>query len=143
MASKTVMAVHHTSACIELPLVGFGTGNSTVEPCEVGDAVEKALTAGVRHLDCAPLYGNQTAVGDAVARYKLASGDARATLWVTSKLWVTDFAPEHVEPACRHTLKELQVGRVHLHHAMQCSVASECVCAGKSCHSQWINPASE
>lgn len=124
-----------TSTLMELPRVGFGTGNSSVDPSVVGSAVKRALGVGFRHLDCASLYKNQRSVGDAINGCGFASGPSRATLWVTSKLWVTDFAPEHVEPACRHTLKELQVCPCLVHSRVHCTtLRSNCGLAFRYIH---------
>jgi 2,5-diketo-D-gluconate reductase B len=63
-----------------MPGIGFGTlGN-------VGDAgrdlVEAALAAGYRYIDTSRYYGNEEAVGRALAR----SSVARDDIWVTTKL---------------------------------------------------------
>lgn len=60
-----------------------GTWQSSPE--EVTAAVEHALKAGYRHIDCAWMYGNEAAVGEGIRR----AGIPRAELFVTSKLWST------------------------------------------------------
>lgn len=55
------------------------------KPEEVTAAVEHALKAGYRHIDCAWMYGNEAAVGEGIRR----AGIPRAELFVTSKLWST------------------------------------------------------
>ena len=49
-------------------------------------AVTDALAAGYRHIDTAASYGNEEAVGRAIA----ASGIPREELFVTTKLWIQD-----------------------------------------------------
>ena len=78
-----------------LPPIGFGLWKVARE--EAADVAYEAIKAGYRHLDCAADYGNEIEVGQGIAR---AIDDGLATreeLWVTSKLWNTFHAPEHVE----------------------------------------------
>lgn len=67
----------------------------------VYDAVRYALDIGYRHIDCAKVYGNEAAVGKAVRE----SGLPRAEIFVTTKLWPTDFAA--AEAACEGSLGRL------------------------------------
>ncbi|KAN0084071.1 NADP-dependent oxidoreductase domain containing protein [Tylopilus felleus] len=55
------------------------------KPNEVARAVETALRAGYRHLDCAWAYGNEKEVGQGLR----ASGVPREEVFITSKLWCT------------------------------------------------------
>ena len=73
----------------------------------VGTAVETAIKAGYRHIDCACDYGNEEEVGAAISNCIDQGVVKRDELWVTSKLWNTYHAKEHVEMACRRTLKDL------------------------------------
>ncbi|KAH0826744.1 NADP-dependent oxidoreductase domain-containing protein [Lanmaoa asiatica] len=66
-----------------IPAVGLGTWQS--KPNEVAHAVEAALRAGYRHLDCAWAYGNEKEVGQGLK----ASGVPREEVYITSKLWCT------------------------------------------------------
>jgi 2,5-diketo-D-gluconate reductase A len=67
---------------VEMPIIGFGVFQIPDDQTQA--AVEAALEAGYRHLDTAASYGNEEAVGAAIA----ASGIAREDLFVTTKLWV-------------------------------------------------------
>lgn len=71
--------------------------------------VESALKAGYRHVDCAPVYRNQTQVGAALTA-ALSSGEcARDELFITSKLMTYDLAPDAFEDAVRRSLSELGI----------------------------------
>jgi diketogulonate reductase-like aldo/keto reductase/3-dehydroquinate synthetase len=91
------------------PLVGLGTYNDFKDADKVAAAVRAAIREGYRHFDCAALYGNQSEIGKALHE-AIKSGDVtREELYVTSKLWCADAAPEDVEAATRHSLEELQL----------------------------------
>jgi alcohol dehydrogenase (NADP+) len=97
----------------EMPIVGLGTWKSA--PGEVYDAVRTALDAGYRHVDCAPIYGNEPEVGRALDE-TFADGDvSRDDVWVTSKLWNDAHAPEDVQPALESTLEDLQLETIDLY----------------------------
>lgn len=68
-----------------------------------------------RHIDCACDYGNEKEVGEGIAIAIKEGICAREDLWVTSKLWCTYMAAEHVEPACRRTLSDLGLDYVDLY----------------------------
>ena len=76
--------------------------------------MESALKAGYRHIDCAPVYRNQTQVGAALTA-ALASGlCTRDDLFITSKLMTYDLAPDGFEQAVKQSLAELGVGYLDL-----------------------------
>ena len=63
-----------------MPGIGFGTlGNVGDEGCAL---VEAALAEGYRYIDTSRYYGNEEAVGTALARSSVPRGD----IWVTTKL---------------------------------------------------------
>ena len=67
---------------VQMPILGFGVFQ--VPPEQTEQVVSDALAAGYRHLDTAASYGNEEAVGAAIA----ASGIPREDLFVATKLWV-------------------------------------------------------
>src|ERR1035441_4212662 len=70
------------------------------------DAVEGAMLAGYRHVDCASVYGNERQIGAALARL-FAQGIRREDLWITSKLWNDKHGEENVILSCRQSLADL------------------------------------
>jgi len=88
----------------KIPLVGLGTWKS--KPGEVKAAVEHAIDAGYRHIDCAAVYGNEKEIGEAL-KNKFASGTKREDLYIVSKLWNSAHDPQDVLPNCRQTLEDL------------------------------------
>ena len=72
-----------------MPLLGLGTWELGHGEAAIA-AVRAALAVGVRHIDCASIYRNETAVGDALHAALCAGTVTRAELFVTSKLWHTD-----------------------------------------------------
>ena len=71
-------------------------------------------TIGYRHFDCAAVYGNEKEIGASLQKI-MGSGIAREELWITSKLWNDKHAEEDVIPACRQTLKDLQLEYLDLY----------------------------
>jgi 2,5-diketo-D-gluconate reductase A len=67
---------------VQMPILGFGVFQIPAEQTE--QTAAHALEAGYRSLDTAASYGNEEAVGRAIA----ASGIPRADLFVTTKLWI-------------------------------------------------------
>ncbi len=51
-----------------------------------------ALAAGYRHLDCAPVYGNEALVGAAIKPWLAEHG--RDSVFLTSKIWNDAHRPE-------------------------------------------------
>ncbi len=103
----------HTSIALangsQLPAVGLGLWK--VPKPAVAGLVASALDAGYRHLDCACDYGNEAEVGLGIE----ASPCRREELWVTSKLWNTYHAREHVRPALERSLNDLRLDYLDLY----------------------------
>ncbi|MGH3635699.1 MAG: aldo/keto reductase, partial [Mycobacterium sp.] len=67
-----------------MPVLGLGVAE--LSEAETEHAVSAALEVGCRLIDTAAVYGNEAAVGRAIA----ASGIPRAELFVTTKLATAD-----------------------------------------------------
>ena len=94
---------------ISLPKLGLGTFRMQGDACRA--AVESALALGYRHLDTAEMYGNEEAVGAAIA----ASGVARKDLHVTTKVWNENLAPDAMRRAFDASLKKLRLDQIDLY----------------------------
>lgn len=86
----------------EIPALGFGTflipadGSTT-------KTVKTALDLGIRHIDTAVAYFNEQEVGQAIAE----SDVEREDIWITSKMWLQDFAYEDAKKSIDLSLEKL------------------------------------
>ncbi|MGC1662508.1 MAG: aldo/keto reductase [Bradyrhizobium sp.] len=94
---------------IGLPRLGLGTFRMQGDTCRT--AVESALALGYRHLDTAEMYGNEEAVGAAIAASKI----ARKDLHVTTKVWNENLAPDAIRRALDTSLKKLGLDQIDLY----------------------------
>jgi 2,5-diketo-D-gluconate reductase A len=90
-----------------VPQLGFGVYK--VDAADTERVVSEALEAGYRHIDTASAYGNEAAVGRAVA----ASGLARDEVFLTTKLWNDEH--DKARDAARRSLDALAVERLDLY----------------------------
>lgn len=96
-----------------LPTVGLGMWK--VDPAAAPGLVGDAVDAGYRHFDCACDYGNEAEVGAGLKQVIADGRCQRDDLWVTSKLWNTYHAAEHVRPACERSLRDLGLDHLDLY----------------------------
>jgi D-xylose reductase len=98
---------------VKVPLVGLGLWKIASD--DAPRIVEQAIDAGYRHLDSACDYGNEPAVGTGLSAAIRAERVRRDELWITSKLWNTYHAAEHVRPAAERTLRDLRLDYLDLY----------------------------
>jgi 2,5-diketo-D-gluconate reductase A len=104
--SKLVPAIR--SGDVLMPAIGFGTWqleNGTAVPL-----VEKAIEVGYRHIDTAQIYGNEQDVGAAIKN----SGIKRDELFVTTKVWIDQFADGDLQRSTQISLEKLGLDHVDL-----------------------------
>jgi 2,5-diketo-D-gluconate reductase A len=94
---------------VPMPILGFGVYQVPAEQTE--QVVLDALEAGYRLLDTAAAYGNEEAVGRAIAK----SGIPREELFVTTKLWVQDTGEQATRRAFDASLRRLGLDHLDLY----------------------------
>ena len=93
---------------LDMPLTGIGTYQLRGSTC--ASTVRTALELGYRHIDTAQMYGNEAEVGQAI----VASGVPRADIFVTTKVWTSDFRAADFISATERSLAALKTGYVDL-----------------------------
>jgi diketogulonate reductase-like aldo/keto reductase len=91
-----------------IPALGFGVFRMSDE--EVERIVPEALAVGFRHFDTAQIYGNEAALGRALET----AGAKRDDLFLTTKVWVENYAPERFAASVDESLDKLKVDQVDL-----------------------------
>jgi 2,5-diketo-D-gluconate reductase A len=92
-----------------IPVIGLGVAE--LSDSETEQAVSTALEAGYRMIDTASVYGNEEAVGRAIA----ASGVPRDQLYVTTKLANEDQGFQASQDACKASVERLGLDYVDLY----------------------------
>lgn len=97
-----------------MPRFGLGTFLQPSDAvCE--QSCLTALRAGYRHIDTAHAYQNERGVGRAVK----ASGIPRSGIWITSKIWPTEYGEGKTMEAIDRMLKRLQTDYIDLLYVHQ------------------------
>ena len=95
---------------VQMPKEGFGVFQiRDLDECE--RVVLDAIDTGYRLIDTAESYGNESAVGKAIAK----SGVNRADLFISTKLWVTNTSYEGAKAAIDRSMENLGVDYLDLY----------------------------
>ena len=99
---------------VEMPRFGIGTFlQPSDEVCE--QSCLTALKAGYRHIDTAHAYQDEAGVGRAVKE----SGIPREDIWITSKLWPTEYGEGKTMKAIDDMLARMQLDYIDLLYVHQ------------------------
>ena len=99
---------------IKMPAIGYGVFQVTPADCE--RCVSDALAVGYRSIDTAQAYFNEEEVGNAWRK----SGIKREELFLTTKVWVSNYAGNKAAESIDVSLKKLQTDYIDLLLIHQC-----------------------
>ncbi|RIP34007.1 aldo/keto reductase [Staphylococcus gallinarum] len=98
----------------EMPILGLGTFRvDNSDQCKA--AVKHAIESGYRHIDTAMIYENEEKVGEGIAEALKSTGLERSELFITSKLWLSDYGRNNVAEAYATSLKKLGLDYLDLY----------------------------
>lgn len=92
-----------------MPVLGLGVAKLSDEETE--ESVAAALDAGCRLIDTAASYGNEPAVGRAIA----ASGVPRSELFVSTKLGTSNQGFRTAQEACKRSVEQLGLDYIDMY----------------------------
>ncbi len=94
---------------VKMPRAGFGVYQiADAKQCE--QAVLDAIEVGYRLIDTAQSYGNEEAVGNAIKK----SGVPREELFITTKVWITNYGYDQTKASVEASLKKMQLDYLDL-----------------------------
>lgn len=94
---------------IKMPQEGFGVFQiPDYEQCK--QAVKDALSVGYRSIDTAQAYQNEQAVGDAIKE----SGINRDDIFITTKVWISNYGDQKTIDSIHESLKQLETDYIDL-----------------------------
>ena len=94
----------------KIPVIGFGVFMIPNDG-PTYEAVLEALKAGYRHIDTATAYFNEEDVGKAIKD----SGIPREEIFITSKLWLSQYGYENAKKGIERSLKKLDTDYIDLY----------------------------
>ncbi|KAH8414393.1 hypothetical protein KR215_004901 [Drosophila sulfurigaster] len=97
----------------KMPIIGLGTWQASDE--EVEAAIDVALEAGYRHIDTAPIYRNEKAIGRVLKRWLDAGKVKREELFIVTKLPPTANRASDVAATIKKSLADLQLDYVDIY----------------------------
>ena len=93
-----------------IPQLGLGTYQETPDS-DILKAVATAIQIGYRHIDTAEMYNNESFVGKGVRQ----SGVSRKEIFITSKVWPSNFGYDKTIAACKNSLTRLGMDYLDLY----------------------------
>ena len=94
---------------VKIPVVGFGVFQVKDEE-ECKRVVLDAIDAGYRLIDTAQSYGNEEAVGKAIQETSV----PREELFITTKVWISNYGYEKAKASVEESLKKMQLDYLDL-----------------------------
>jgi diketogulonate reductase-like aldo/keto reductase len=91
-----------------IPALGYGTYGMSDD--EIYRLLPEALRAGFRHIDTAQVYRNEASVGECVA----ASGIPRSEVFITTKVWVSNYSSQRFGASVDESLRKLKTSYIDL-----------------------------
>ncbi|MGN5118600.1 2,5-didehydrogluconate reductase DkgB [Aeromonas sp. 55A] len=86
---------------MKMPNLGLGTFRLTGQPLR--DSLLQGLELGYRHIDTAQIYANEAEVGQLMRE----SGVPRQDIYLTTKVWTSEFGPGKLIPSLEVSLEKL------------------------------------
>ena len=94
---------------LKMPAVGFGVFQIT-DHNECVRVVLDAIESGYRLIDTAQSYGNEEAVGEAIAKISV----PREELFITTKVWISHYGYEEAKASIEDSLKKMNLDYIDL-----------------------------
>ena len=93
---------------VKMPKLGYGVYQTPPEETE--RCVLDAIRIGYRSIDTAQTYGNEEGVGNAIVK----CGLPREDLFITTKIWISNYGYEKAKASIEESLKKLQTNYIDL-----------------------------
>ena len=103
---------------VKMPMIGFGVFEIPKE--ETARCVYEALEVGYRLIDTAQAYYNEEETGDGIRQAIQKLGINREDIFLTTKVWVTEFGYEKTKASIEESLKKLKTDYIDLVLINQC-----------------------
>ncbi|MGY3903160.1 2,5-didehydrogluconate reductase DkgB [Aeromonas lusitana] len=93
---------------MKMPAIGLGTFRLKGEPLVA--TLNTGLELGYRHIDTAQIYDNESEVGQVLASTSI----PRQDIYLTTKVWTSEFGPGKVIPSLKTSLEKLRTDYLDL-----------------------------
>lgn len=103
---------------VKMPLIGFGVFEIPAE--QTAQCVYDAIECGYRLIDTAQAYYNEAEVGLGIEKAIHELGVKREDIFLTTKVWVTEFGYEKTKASIEESLKKLHTDYMDLVLIHQC-----------------------